>query len=274
VKFWLSILALYLMVAILGSFGFFPADIDLGLLNTGTDDAPMVLANASPSLSAWLGTDQLGRDVFEVTLQGVRVALSVGFLAAGVAVLLGALFGILAGWYGGPLDAFLLWMSGSVAAIPGILLVLVLSWMFGGGYLGVFLAIGLVSWVGIYRLVRVEVQRLQTEPYLIAAKLHGATTPFLVLRHLLPNLSPILLTQFVLHFLYAIKAEAILSFLGIGMQGHLSWGTMIADAWAFDDLGNDRWWRLTGATMAMAFLILAMQRVAMGLSERKTSAHS
>lgn len=266
-KFWLSVLALYLLIAVLGSLGMFPAEIDLGLLNDGDHQ---VMAYASPSSGAWLGTDQLGRDVLEVTLQGVRVALSVGFLAASVAVLLGALFGVLAGWYGGRIDNFLLWLSGSVAAIPGILLVLVLSWMLGGGYLGVFLAIGFVSWVGIYRLVRVEVKRLQTEPYLLAAKLHGATTPFLVLRHLLPNLSPILLTQFVLHFLFAIKAEAILSFLGIGMQGHMSWGTMIADAWAFDDLGNDRWLRLTGATMAMAILILAMQRVAMGLAKQRS----
>lgn len=266
-KFWLTVLALYLLIAILGSLGLFPAEIDLGLNDPGTQ----VFAHASPNSGAWLGTDQLGRDVLEVTLQGVRVALSVGFLAAGVAVLLGALFGILAGWYGGRLDGFLLWLSGSVAAIPGILLVLVLSWMLGGGYLGVFLAIGLVSWVGIYRLVRVEVQRLQTEPYLLAAKLHGATTSFLVVRHLLPNLGPILLTQFVLHFIYAIKAEAILSFLGIGMQGYMSWGTMIADAWAFNDLGNDRWWRLTAATLAMALLVLAMQRVAMELTERKSN---
>ncbi|MFK5957005.1 MAG: ABC transporter permease [Planctomycetota bacterium] len=269
-RFWLCILGIYLLIAVLGSLGLFPADIDLGLLNTD-EGTPAVLANAAPNINAWLGTDQLGRDVLEVTLQGVRVALSVGFLAASVAVLLGALFGILAGWYGGAVDAFVLWLSGSVAAIPGILLVLVLSWMLGGGYLGVFLAIGLVSWVGIYRLIRVEVQRLRTEPFLLASRLHGASTPFLVLRHLLPNLSPILLTQFVLHFLYAVQAEAILSFLGIGMQGHLSWGTMIADAWAFDDLGHHRWYRLFGATFAMAILILAMQRVAMGLSERKTA---
>ena len=269
-KFWLTVFGLYLVIALLGSFGMFPAEVDLGLLETNTDDGTQVLANASPSANAWLGTDQLGRDVMEVTLQGVRVAFSVGTLAAGVAVLLGALFGVLAGWYGGRLDNFLLWLSGSVAAIPGLLLVFVLSWIFGGGYLGVFLAIGFVSWVGIYRLVRVEVKRLQTEPYLLAAKLHGATTPFLVMRHLLPNLSPILLTQFVLHFLYAVKAEAILSFLGIGMQGHLSWGTMIADAWAFDDLGHNRWWRLTAATLAMAILILAMQRVAMGLAKQRT----
>ena len=266
-RFWLAILGLYLLVAILGLCGMFPASIDLSILQIG--DAPALKANAAPSLDAWFGTDQLGRDILEVTMQGTRVALSVGFLAASVAVLLGALFGILSGWYGGPLDALLLWLSGSVAAIPGILLVLAMSWMLGGGYLGVFLAVGLVSWVGIYRLVRVEVQRLRAEPYVVAAWMLGARTPHVVLRHLLPNLSPLLLTQFLLHFLYAIKAEAILSFLGIGMQGHLSWGTMIADAWAFDDLGHQRWWRLAAATCAMAGLILAMQRVAMGMTERQ-----
>ncbi|MHC4823273.1 MAG: ABC transporter permease [Planctomycetota bacterium] len=249
----LLILCLYLLAAVLTGFGMFVPAIDLADMQ----------ADVSPNSGAWFGTDHLGRDVFAQTVQGSRVALSVGSLAAGLAVILGALFGILAGWYGGRLDALILWLSGSVAAIPGILLILLLSWMLGGGYIGVFLAVGLVSWVGIYRLVRVEVQRLRQEPFVLSSQSFGARFPNIAWRHLLPNLGPLLATQFLLHFLFAVKAEVILSFLGIGMQGHTSWGTMIADAWAFDDLGQDRWWRLTAATGAMALLILAMQRVAM-----------
>lgn len=258
-KAWYGILALYLVLALAAAFGGFGTDLP-------ADGQAQV--DRAPHAQAWLGTDQLGRDLLAQTVQGIKVALSVGSLAASLAILLGAFFGILSGWYRGPLDAAILWLSSSVAAIPGILLVLVLSWMLGGSYLGIFVAVGLVSWVSVYRLVRVEVQRLQQTPFVDAARLQGAPTGFLMLRHLVPNLMPVLLPQFLLHFLYAVKAEAILSFLGIGMQGHISWGTMIADAWAYDDLGNDRWWRLAAATGAMALLILALQRVAMQWEQR------
>ncbi|MGB0952922.1 MAG: ABC transporter permease [Planctomycetota bacterium] len=259
-KTWLGILALYLLLALAAGLGGFTPELP----------APgEAQVDQAPSAEAWFGTDTLGRDLFAQTIQGIKVALSVGSLAASLAILLGALFGILSGWYRGPVDGLILWLSSSVAAIPGILLVLVLSWMLGGSYVGVFVAVGLVSWVSVYRLVRIEVQRLQAEPFVDAARLQGAPTGFLMLRHLVPNLTPVLLPQFLLHFLYAVKAEAILSFLGIGMQGHTSWGTMIADAWAYDDLGHGRWWRLAAATGAMAILILALQRIAMRLEARK-----
>ncbi len=246
------VLILYVLAALLGCSPWFQPQIDLSNLR----------ADLAPSGLAWFGTDHLGRDVLLLTIQGCKVALFVGCLAATTSLLLGTIFGSVAGWKPGWVDAVLLWMSGSVAAIPNILLVLVLSWMLGGGYVGVFLAVGLVSWVSIYRLIRVETQRLRQAAFVQAACLTGASFPYIFWKHLLPNLRPILRTQFLLHFLYAIKAEVILSFLGIGMQGHLSWGTMIADAWAFDDLGQARWWTFSAATLAMATLILTLQKIA------------
>lgn len=260
-RIWIGLLVVYLVLALTAALGGFEAALP-------EDGSLEEVAHRAPHAEAWFGTDQLGRDLFAQTVQGIKVALSVGSLAATLAVLLGAMFGLVSGWYRGPLDAAILWLSSSVAAIPGILLVLVLSWMLGGSYVGVFVAVGLVSWVSVYRLVRVEVQRLKAAPFVDSARLQGAPARFLMVRHLVPNLLPVLLPQFLLHFLYAVKAEAILSFLGIGMQGHVSWGTMIADAWAYDDLGNERWWRLAAATGAMALLILALQRVAMRLEAR------
>ncbi|MDP7062694.1 MAG: ABC transporter permease [Planctomycetota bacterium] len=258
-KTWLLILALYLLGALATVFGFFHLEID-----TAREHADL-----APQASHWFGTDHLGRDIFSWTIQGGRVALVVGCLAAGVALLLGTSAGLLAGWHGGKVDAFLLWLSGSVAAIPGILLVLVISWMLGGGYVGVFLAVGMVSWVGIYRMVRTEVQRLRSAPFVLAAQLQGASTSHLMGRHLLPNMLPLLTTQFLLHFIFAVKAEAILSFLGVGMHDTPSWGRLIADAWEFDDLGTGRWWRLTAATLAMAGLVLALQQLMSRLQKTK-----
>jgi peptide/nickel transport system permease protein len=260
-RFWLLLLALYACAAVATTLGWFPVELDLANLQP----------DRAPSMDAWLGTDHLGRDVLRSVLHGCRVALVVGCLAAGVALLIGTVAGCLAGWYGGRLDAFLLWLSGSVAAIPGILLVLLVSWILGGGYAGVFLAVGLVSWVGIYRMVRSEVQRLRHAPFVTAATLHGARAPHILRRHLLPNLVPLLSTQFLLHFIFAVKAEAVLSFLGVGMHEAPSWGRLIADAWAFDDLGSGRWWRLTAATLAMAGLVLGLQKVTLGLQRTRIS---
>ena len=256
----LIILALYVLGACASAAGWFRLEIDLDHFH----------ADVSPGASHWLGTDHLGRDIFNLVVHGGRVALLVGTLAAGVALLIGTTAGCLAGWYGGRIDAFFLWLSGSIAAIPGILLILLMSWILNGGYVGVFLAVGLVFWAGIYRLVRSEVQRLRHAPFVLAAFLQGARAPHIFQRHLLPNMLPLLSTQFLLHFIFAVKAEAILSFLGVGMHDSPSWGRLIADTWTFDDLGSGRWWRLTGATVAMAGLILALQHITTYL--QKTSA--
>ena len=258
---WLLILAMYVLGALATTVGWFSLDIDL-------DD---FRADVAPGADFWLGTDHLGRDILSLVVNGGKVALIVGTLAAGVAVLVGTTAGCLAGWYGGRTDAFLLWLSGSIAAIPGILLILLVSWIMNGGYVGVFLAVGLVSWVGIYRMVRTEVQRLRNAPFVMAANLQGAPASFVIKRHLLPNMLPLLSTQFLLHFIFAVKAEAILSFLGVGFHDSPSWGRLIADAWAFDDLGSGRWWRLTAATLAMAGLVLALQQITTRLQKATAS---
>jgi len=255
---WQLLLALYLLVGIAATLGLFTTPVNPDLSH----------ANLAPGADNLLGTDQLGRSVGMMTLEGVRVALLVGTLAAAIAVFTGVTIGLLAGWFGGAIDGLLLWLSGSVAAIPGILLVMLLSRLLGGGLAGVFIAVGLVSWVGIARLVRSEVQGLRSAPFLMAARLHGAGFRQLLWRHLLPQLAPIASVQFLLLFIYAVKAEAVLSFLGVGIEDRPSWGRMIADAWAFDDLGQGHWWRLLAATLAMAGLILALQRLSAALERR------
>lgn len=257
----LFVLALYVLGALATAVGFFHLEIDLDNFQ----------ANLAPSAQHWIGTDHLGRDLFSLAINGGRVALIVGTLAAGVALLIGTTAGCLAGWYGGKVDTFLMWLAGSIAAIPGILLILLMSWIMNGGYVGVFLAVGLVSWVGIYRMVRSEVQRLRHAHFVVAAQLQGAGATHIFQRHLLPNMLPLLSTQFLLHFIFAVKAEAILSFLGVGMHDSPSWGRLIADAWALDDLGSGRWWRLTAATVAMAGLVLALQQVTALLQKKVAS---
>ena len=256
-KIWLGILAAYVILA-LGSAILTPGPV---LLQDGME-------NLAPGGAAILGTDPLGRSVLELVVRGARLALLVGILGGGLAVLLGTLFGLAAGWWRGPVDSAALWFSGAVAAIPGILLVLTLGFMLGGGLAALLLGIGMASWVGVFRLVRAEVRRMRNESHVLAARALGAGSIHILHRHLLPRVLPLVLVQFTLHFVFAVKAEVLLSFLGVGISGAASWGGMIADAWAFNDLGHGRWWRLTAATLAMAGLVLAVQRVADDLRDR------
>lgn len=221
-----------------------------------------------PSSAHWLGTDQIGRDLLALTLAGARTALAVGLLAGGVATLLGALLGVLAGWRGGWTDRLVTLATAWIAAVPGILLIVVLGFLLGGGLTAAFLAVGCVSWIGTARLVRAETRRLRAAPFVEAALAAGASAPRTVARHLLPNLAPLLGVQGALAFLYAIKAEIVLAFLGASPAGTASWGTLLADAAAFDDLGQGRWARVLAATLAMAVLALATQRFADAVGER------
>jgi peptide/nickel transport system permease protein len=216
---------------------------------------------SGPITGAWLGTDHLGRDLSAQLAQGVRVALAVGVLAAGGAVMLGTLMGMIGAWFRGWIDQTVLWISSTVVAIPGILLVIAIASVLDKGILALVLAFTLVSWVSSYRLIRAEVMRLKSMDFVTAAKASGASTVRILGGHLLPHLWPLIKVQFSLSFIWAIQTEAILSFLGVGLAEAPSWGRMIADAWAWNDLGSGHIWRLASATLALAGLSLAVQRL-------------
>lgn len=226
----------------------------------------------APGTAAWLGTDQLGRDLAAMTLQGCWTAFMIGGFAAGGAIVLGAGLGLLSGWYHGWLDRFVLWLSTAVSAIPGIVLILVIAAAMGPGLPALITAFIAVSWVGVYRIVRAETRRLREEEYVRTALACGARTRSILSRHLLPQFLPLIAVQFGLAFVGAIQAEAVLSFLGLGAPDLASWGRMIAEAWTWDDLGHGRWWRLSAASLALAGLALSVQTLSQsGVRRRRTS---
>lgn len=256
-RFWSLLFLVYLLVAVACQFGW---------LGSSWTEQHAGLEMQGPSASAWLGTDQLGRDLLAQLIQGTRIALAVGALAAGGAVLLGTALGLLSGWFGGWVDKFVLWLSSTVVAIPGILLVVAIASVMDKGMAAVITAFALVSWVGVYRLIRAQTMRLRNADFALAARAGGTPTQHILQRHLLPHLFPLMRVQFSLSFIWAIQTEAILSFLGIGLAEQPSWGRMIADAWAWNDLGNGQVWRLLSATLALAGLSLCVHRIASGLS--------
>jgi ABC-type dipeptide/oligopeptide/nickel transport system permease subunit len=212
-----------------------------------------------PGGKFWFGTDLLGRDVLAKTVHGIQIAFSVGIIASLIAIPIGATLGALAGYFGGWVDATVVWLYTTVASVPQILLLISISFVAGRGITAVYVAIGLTSWVGICRLIRGEILKHREQDYVMAARVLGAGDLRVIFRHVLPNLFHLVIIDFSLRFVSAIKSEVILSYLGIGVQGEPSWGIMIADA--REELLRGIWWQITAATGAMFFLVLALNIV-------------
>ncbi len=213
------------------------------------------ISYAAPSWRFLFGTDIFGRDVLQRTLYGVRTALMIGLITSLIAIPIGLIMGAIAGYFGGFVDDVVVWFYSAMASIPGLLLLLALSLIFGRGLKGVYLAIGLTSWVGLCRLVRGEVIKLKNVEYVQAARALGAGHSRIIIRHIIPNVFHLVIINFTLRFCYAIKAEVILSYLGIGVQLQPSWGNMIQSA--RQELQRGVWWQFMAATVAMFFIVLA-----------------
>ena len=202
-----------------------------------------------------LGTDGLGRDVAQRLVQGTRIAFHVGVVTSLIAIPIGVLLGCLAGYYGGRVDDVVVWLYSTFASIPGLLFILAIAMVVGQGLLGVYLGIGLTTWVGLCRLIRGEVMKHKTQPYVQAAHALGLGGTRIMFRHILPNVFHIVIVTFSIRFPAAVSTEIILSFLGIGVKGEPSWGIMISDARL--QLWQGIWWEVTFVTAAVFFLVLA-----------------
>lgn len=183
-----------------------------------------------PSAAHWFGTDALGRDLFARTAMGGRVSLGVGALAAALDLGVGAVVGSAAGWTGGALDAAVMRVIDVLYGVPFLLVAILLLTVLGPGLPAVVLAIALVNWLGMARLVRGQVRQLRAEPYVLAAAALGRPGPEVVRRHVLPALVGPVLAWLAFNVPSAIFLEAFLSYLGLGVQPPLpSWGSLIAN---------------------------------------------
>lgn len=206
-----------------------------------------------------LGTDNLGRDVLQRTVQGARIAFLVGVVTSLIAIPIGVLLGCLAGYFGRWVDDVVVWLYSTVASMPGLLFVLAISMVVGKGLLGVYLGIGLTTWVGLCRLVRGEVMKHRERAYVMAARSLGYGDGRIIFRHILPNVFHIIIITFSLRFPAAIGTEVLMSFLGIGVQGEPSWGVMVSNARL--RLWQGVWWEMTAVTVAILVVVLAFNLV-------------
>jgi ABC-type dipeptide/oligopeptide/nickel transport system permease subunit len=212
-------------------------------------------SNLAPSPEHWFGTDIFGRDVFTKVLHGTKIAMSVGLMTALIAIPIGVTLGALAGYYGGWVDDFITWLYTTFSSIPNIMLLISITMILGKGIFSVYVALGATSWVTLCRLIRGEVIKHKEREYVQAAGAIGGSHFRKLFIHILPNVTHIIIINTSLQFQFAIKSEVILSYLGLGVQGEPSWGTMIDDAKL--ELTRGIWWQLAGATFAMFLVVLA-----------------
>ncbi len=207
----------------------------------------------------WFGTDIFGRSVLLKTIYGAYVSMSVGFVSSLIAVPIGVVLGAMAGYFGGWIDDIVTWFYTTISNIPSILFILSIALVMGKGLFSINLALGLSSWVGICRLIRGEFLKHKEREYVQAARSLGAGDGRRIFIHILPNVFHLVIVNFSFLFVSAIKTEVILSYLGLGVQGIPSWGTMIDEAKL--ELARGVWWQLGAATVAMLVVLLALNIV-------------
>jgi peptide/nickel transport system permease protein len=218
-----------------------------------------------PSWQHPLGTDIFGQSVVSKVVYGAKISLTVATLASIISLGIGVPLGAIAGYFRGVVDEVIVWLYSTISSIPGLLLILVFAYVlrdksiFGyplDGITAIYLAIGLTSWVGICRLLRGEVIKHKNRDYVMAARAFGASRSRIIFRHVLPNVTHLILIDVSLRFVGFIHAEVILSFLGLGAKDEPSWGVMIDDARL--ELSRGYWWQMAAASAAIFFISLAL----------------
>lgn len=222
-----------------------------------------------PSLAHPLGTDQLGRDTASRVLTGALLSPGVALVSVGAAGAIGTLLGLLAGWRGGRVDILILRAADSFLAFPGIILALVIAGALDAGMLGAMGAIILVFWPAYTRLTRDQVARLKHAPFVSASRALGASESFLMQRHLLPHVQPLLLIQASFDVAGAIALLAGLAYIGIGAEVPTpEWGMLIREGYRF--LPTGQWWLALFPTLALVLVCGGLLLISEGLRDRGT----
>jgi len=211
---------------------------------------------APPNFNHWLGTDQLGRDLFYRVMLGARTSINIAASAVLMSLIIGLPLGLISGYFGGRTDNILMRLVDTLLSFPALLLALTISAVLGPNLQNTILAIGIAFTPYLARLIRGEALRVSQMPYVEAARSSGATNTRLIVGHVLPNIMPVVIVQATISLAFAILAEAGLSFLGLGTQPpEASWGLMIQAS--RDYLDRAPWTALVPGT-AVALTVLGL----------------
>jgi peptide/nickel transport system permease protein len=222
---------------------------------------------APPNAEHPLGTDDGGKDVLSSFMYGARVSLLVGFTAALIAVLIGGLVGLLAGYSGGRLGTALMGLTNMFLVIPDLPLYVVLVALLGPSIWNIILAIAILGWTSTARLVYAQVLSLRERQFVMRARAIGASHAYIMGRHVLPLVLPIILAQNALTIALAILSEAGLAFLGLGDPTLISWGTMLNLAFGRGAISVGAWWALLPPGLGIVWVVLAWTLLGFAIEE-------
>ncbi|SKC55669.1 peptide/nickel transport system permease protein [[Eubacterium] yurii] len=223
------------------------------LTNIDPTVTDMANINKAPGGLHILGTDSIGRDLFSRLLYGGRISISIGIISALTTSFIGTVFGLIAGYFRGIVDSFLVRLSEVIQTVPMIILVMVLVTIIGPGVRNMVLVFSLTGWMTVFRIVRNEVLRLREETYVEVNRAFGISNGKIMFSQILPNtLSPIIVAT-TINVAFFILSETELSFLGLGVPTNIStWGTIINGAKSLSVIENQWWlWIIPGAVISL-----------------------
>ncbi len=256
----LGILIFFILIAVFAPIITNKATMDPTCTCTGAPLQP-------PSREFWFGTDNLGRSVYTMTVWGARISLTVGLAATLISMVIGALIGIAAGYYGGWSETVLMRITDWFLVLPWLALAIVLASVLGPSLFIIIVVIGITSWPSTARIIRAQALSVKTRPYVERSRGLGASNWHLISRHILPNVGPLIFANTILLVAIAILSETTLSFLGLGDPLTTSWGTILEGAFNSGAATAGDWWWLVPPGLAIVFVVLAFTMCGFALDE-------
>jgi peptide/nickel transport system permease protein len=218
-----------------------------------------------PSAEHWLGTDDAGKDVLTNLIYGSRVSLTVGFFASFITLFIGGTVGIVAGFYGGRLENFLMRLTDILLVIPDLPLMIILIALLGRKLWVIIVVVGILSWTGTARIVRSQTLSVKERKFVQRARAIGAGNLYIIRRHVFPLVFPLMMVNAVLVISGIILYEATLAFLGLGDPTRLSWGQMLQFAFSRGAMSAGAWWALVPPGISIAWVALSLTLLGNGL---------
>jgi peptide/nickel transport system permease protein len=220
-----------------------------------------------PNATHWLGTDHMGKDVLAGVIMGSRTSLLVGIAATAMSMVIGALVGIISGYYGKAVDSILMRFTDVFLVIPWLPLMLVLAALLGPSLTNIILVIGITSWAGTARIIRSQTLSVKERPYVERARAIGSGDMHIMARHILPNVFPLVFANTILVAAVAILSETTLSFLGMGDPTHVSWGMMLHYAFERGATTLGAWWWIIPPGLSVVLVVLGFTFMGYALDE-------
>jgi peptide/nickel transport system permease protein len=230
-------------------------------------DRPSGAVFGHPSVHHWLGLDDAGVDVVSLLLEGGRVSLFIGVAAMAVSLLIGGAVGVTAGYFGGAVEGLLMSVTDLVLVVPYLPLMIVIAAIWGPSIGHVVLAIGLLQWTWTARLVRAQVKSVRERTWVRRAQAMGAGHGRVLVRHVVPQIAPLLVALAVLSVAYSVFAETALAFVGLGDPTRVSWGSMIHDAFLRTSVSAGAWWVVVPPGVCVALVVVGCHLLGRGVEE-------